>query len=406
MKTNKILDMKYALTQVLYFGSFCALLGYASVYLLAQHVSNSVIGIVLALTSVIAVITQPMIASYADNHQEIKLSRIIVIFLIVAIALSISLFFLGHITMLLLCAFVGIVTCMMTIQPLLNSMAFMFEKHGIAINYGVARGLGSAAYALVSLTLGYMVEDFGASILPLVYIILNLLLTIAVYTFVLPKQYEKKDITKEKEDTVVQEDLSFLDFCKRYRMFMLFALGTVLVFFTHTVINNFFIQVITPIGGTESQMGIAVFIAAILELPAMSLFNIMREKAGCENLLKISAIAFLIKHVITFLAPGMMLIYVAQVTQIFAYAIFLPASVYYANEVIDQCDRIKGQSIVTASVTASGIIANLAGGFLLDAIGVHSLLFLGVIISVLGAIVIFISTNNKKVQDIPEHESC
>ena len=62
---------------------------------------------------------------------------------------------------------------MMTIQPLLNSLAFLFEKYGIEVNYGLARGLGSAAYALASAVLGYLVEDFGTSMIPLFYIIGN-----------------------------------------------------------------------------------------------------------------------------------------------------------------------------------------------------------------------------------------
>ena len=81
---------------------------------------------------------------------------------------------------------------------------------------------------------------------------------------------------------------------------MIFVVGVILVFFTHTIINNFFIQVITPIGGTESQMGIAVFIAAIVELPAMAMFNVMRKKIDCSTLLKISVIIFGLKHLLTF----------------------------------------------------------------------------------------------------------
>ena len=78
-------------------------------------------------------------------------------------------FLFGKGSILLLIAFIGVSTFMQTITPLLNSMAFVFEKHGIEINFGLGRGLGSAAYALVSMGLGYLVEDVGASILPLVY---------------------------------------------------------------------------------------------------------------------------------------------------------------------------------------------------------------------------------------------
>lgn len=388
MKRVLSLDIKYSLIQVLYFGAFCALMGYASVYLLSQGVSNSVIGIVLALTSVIGVITQPMIAAYADKNKQIELRTIIMVFIAVAIILSGLIYFMKGASVILLCVFVGIVTMLMTIQPLLNSIAFIFEKYGIEINYGIGRGLGSAAYAIVSFILGYMVEDFGTSVIPLVYLCLNILLIIVVYTYVVPKNLKNEIKTEVAQEQIEEKQLSFIQFTKTYKKFTIFVLGVVLVFFSHTVINNFFIQVITPINGTESQMGTAVFLAAILELPAMGMFNKIRQKIDCGTLIKISAILFAVKHTITFLATNMTMIYIAQVFQIGAYAIMIPASVYYVNEIIAKQDVNKGQSMVPMAITASGIIANLIGGILIDSIGVHQVLFIGVIISIVGAVIV------------------
>lgn len=388
MKRVLSLDIKYSLIQVLYFGAFCALMGYASVYLLSQGVSNSVIGIVLALTSVIGVITQPMIAAYADKNKQIELRTIIMAFIAVAIILSGLIYFMKGASVILLCVFVGIVTMLMTIQPLLNSIAFIFEKYGIEINYGIGRGLGSAAYAIVSFILGYMVEDFGTSVIPLVYLCLNILLIIVVYTYVVPKNLKNEIKTEVAQEQIEEKQLSFIQFTKTYKKFTIFVLGVVLVFFSHTVINNFFIQVITPINGTESQMGTAVFLAAILELPAMGMFNKIRQKIDCGTLIKISAILFAVKHTITFLATNMTMIYIAQVFQIGAYAIMIPASVYYVNEIIAKQDVNKGQSMVPMAITASGIIANLIGGILIDSIGVHQVLFIGVIISIVGAVIV------------------
>lgn len=396
MNKTRILDVKYALTQILYFASFSALMGYASVYLLGQGVSNSLIGTTLALVSIIAVFTQPMAASAVDK-KVIKLQSLVNIILIATVILSLCLYFFELPTMMLLCVFVGIVTFMMTVQPLFNSMAFLFEKYGIQINYGLARGLGSAAYALASAVLGYLVEDFGTGVIPLFYIIGNILLIIVVYTYVVPKnqQHLVQHEQQNKEETE-QKQLSFFQFCALYKKFMIFVVGVVLVFFTHTIINNFFIQVITPIGGTESQMGIAVFIAAIVELPAMAMFNIMRKKINCATLLKLSVVMFALKHLLTFLATNIFMIYVAQVLQIGAYAIFIPASVYYVNEVISKQDLVKGQSMVTVGITASGIIANFAGGILLDAVGVYRLLMIGVVVSVVGGLIVFGSIEKKK----------
>lgn len=393
MKRLAILDTKYSLTQVFYFASFCALMGYASVYLLDKGVSNTLIGTTLALVSIIAVVTQPMIASIIDK-KHLRLQSIIILILFVTVLLSLLLYFFKMPIMLLLCVFVGIVTCMMTIQPLLNSLAFVFEKYGIEVNYGLGRGLGSAAYAFASIALGYFVEKFNASIIPLVYIIFNILLIVVVYLYVIPKNMKHESHINHDENNI-QEQLSFVQFCVRYKKFMIFILGIIFVFFTHTLINNFFIQIITPIGGKESEMGIAVFLAAIVELPAMAMFNTVRQKLKCSTLLKISVVMFAVKHLITFLASNVIMIYIAQVFQMGAYAIFVPASVYYVNEVISKGDFVKGQSMVTVGITASGIIANLAGGVLLDTISVSQVLLIGMVVSVIGTVIVFLSIENE-----------
>lgn len=392
MKRILSLDIKYSAIQFIFFGSICAIMGYASVYLIAQGVSNSLIGTILAAISVIVVFTQPAIASFADKNKHIELRKIIAAVMVAAVVLSVGVYLSSSITMLLLCMFVCASTCLQTVMPLMNSLAFVFEKYGVEINYGIARGIGSAAYALVSFALGFLVEDFGTSIIPLVYIIFNVLLVFVVHSFVLPKSEMTETVVEQKESEEVEEEqLSFVGFFKKYKKFMIFVLGVIVVYFTHTIINNFFIQVLTPIGGTESDMGTAVFLAAIVELPAMGLFNVIRKKVNVSTLLKFSAIMFAVKHGLTFLATDMTLIYVAQFTQIAAYAILIPASVYYVNSIIAKQDQIKGQSMVTMAMTASGIVANLAGGFLLDGIGVHNVLLVGTIISVIGAVIVIAS---------------
>lgn len=396
MKRLLSLDIKYSVIQALYFGSFCALMGYASVYLLDQNVSNSLIGTILAGISVIVVFTQPAIASYADKNKHIELKKIVAVVIAAAVVLSAGIYFAKGITLLVLCLFVGISTCLQTVMPLMNSLAFVFEKHGYEINYGIARGMGSAAYAFASFALGYLVEDFGTSIIPLIYLACNILLLVVVHGFVLPKTAVIEVQAEKEEETEVLEQLSFGKFFAKYKKFMVFVFGIIVVYFAHTIINNFFIQILTPIGGTESDMGTAVFLAAIVELPAMGLFNMIRKKISISNLLKISAIMFAVKHGLTFLATDMTLIYVAQFTQIAAYAILIPASVYYVNSIIAKQDQIKGQSMITMAMTASGIVANLAGGFLLDMIGVHNVLLVGAIVSVVGAVIVILSVEKVK----------
>ena len=62
-------------------------------------------------------------------------------------------------------------------------------------------------------------------------------------------------------------------------------------------------------------MGNAVFLAAMLELPTMAYFTKLSKKVNCGTLIKISIILFLVKHVITYFADGMTMIYIAQAFQ-------------------------------------------------------------------------------------------
>ncbi len=388
MKKEKVLDIKYAGSQIFYFAAFCAMMGYASVYLLDKKFNNSTIGIVLAVSNIIAVIAQPMLASFADKHKKIELRQMLSIIMMIVIALSAILYIVPVTGMMILILVVTIFALMSSIMPLMNSLAFTFEKYGIHINYGLARGLGSVAYAVTSMALGHIVADYSPELLPLFYIIFSVLLYLVVKVFVLPKgDYQIiEDNHQEKEETTTQ--LSFGQFCAKYKKFIVFLLGFVLVYFAHTIINNFFIQIINNIGGNSSDMGNAIFLAAMLELPTMAYFNQLSKKVNCGTLIKFSIIMFLVKHVITFFATNMLMIYIGQVCQMFAYALFIPASVYYVNEKIAVADRVKGQSMVTTAMTLSGVFANFIGGILLDAIGVHEVLLVGVVLSVVGAIIV------------------
>lgn len=389
MDSRKSLNIKYMASQIFYFGAFAAMMGYASVYLLYKGFSNSTIGIILSLCSILAVFMQPALASFADNHKNIEIRKIINTIVAIAIILSVALLVIPTNQTLIFILIVAIFSLETTIMPLINTLAFIFEKYGIQINFGIARGLGSVAYALTSMALGYIVEWFSPDLLPICYVVFNALLFIVVHLFVLPKNAQIINADEESEtEAEVQENVSLLKFASKYKKFIVFLLGFVLVYFAHTIINNFFIQIITNVGGNSSDMGNAVFLAAMLELPTMAYFTKLSQKVNCGTLIKASIVLFLAKHAITYLATNMVMIYIAQVLQMGAYALFIPASVYYVNCKVDNKDIVKGQSFVTTSMTMSGVFANIIGGILLDAVGVSEVLLIGVILSLIGAVIV------------------
>lgn len=394
---NKSLDIRYACIHGFYWMICCAMTGYASVFLLDKGFNNAMIGIVLSVSNILAVVGQPAVASYMDKATKLTLRMLVSLILVAIIVLSFVLSFISNTSPLLLLLVIIVFTLMLTMQPFINSLTFAFEKQGIHINFGLARGIGSVAYAVISLILGNIVAVFSPHILPYFYVGLSMCALAFVYTFYLPGHKDEIVHEKRQEEHV---QLSMKQFIQKYKTFMFLLVATVFLFFDHSIINNFFIQVVNHIGGNSADMGNAIFLAAVLELPTMALFTKIQKKVGCRQMMMVSAVFFSVKHILTYFAANMFMIYVAQVMQMLAYAVFIPASVYYVSQLVDAHDMNKGQALVTGAMTLASVFASLAGGVLLDALGVSKVLMIGAIVSVMGTVFMFMS-----VEDVDKKEA-
>lgn len=388
MEQSKSVNIKYSLLQGIYFVGFCTVMGYAAVYLGSIGMSSSLIGIVLAIANILTSIAQPVLGSFVDKS-NVSMKKVLMIMFGLCSVLSVLLMLASKVTFLAAVLFIAVSTILYTTMPLVNSLAFAFQKQGIDVKFGVARGIGSVAYALASLVLGNVVKAISPTLMPLAYIVIFLGILPLVRSFRMPET-EVDEVVEEK---VVEKESTSV-FIKKHLKFMIFLAGFVLVYFDHTIINNFFITVIKNVGGNTGDMGNAVFLAAMLELPTMALFEKYKNKINIKNTIVISAVFFTLKHTLTYFATNMFMIYLAQATQMLAYALFIPASVYYVDKLFDAKDAVKGQALVTTSMTVSGVLASFLGGILLDNMGVYETLLLGLVLSAIGTIVMIITVEN------------
>src|SRR5699024_9571273 len=154
-------------------------------------------------------------------------------------------------------------------------------------------------------------------------------------------------------------------FLLKYRRLTLLIVGVIFLLFSQTLVSYFFIQVITPIGGDNASMGIAIFIAAGIEFPVIMRFDWLAQKRPIEFWLKISVVFFIIKNIVTFLASNMFMIYFAQFLQFGAFALTFPALVNYINVIVAPKDLVKGQTLLTLGVTDCSVFARLLAGVLI-----------------------------------------
>ncbi len=160
------------------------------------------------------------------------------------------------------------------------------------------------------------------------------------------------------------------------------------------------IQIISTLGGGETELGYANFLQAILELPVMALITLVFRKISAQKLLVISGVAFFIKILILVFAKSMVGMFVSQSFQLFAYAVFIPAAAYYVSQTMEQLDQVKGQAFVTSAITVGGVFSNLISGVILDHLGIRFMLVTGSLVCGVGVVIGWVAMTK-----LPHHKT-
>ncbi len=395
-KLSRELTLKYALLQSLFWMGQCCMFGFAAVYLKSRGFDNTQVGVALCLASVLSIIIQPLIAGFADRTTKVSLRTITMALMLIVFGLGIVLLIIPDSYLFITILYMIIIAIQITIVSLLNSLALEYINLGILMNYGLARGISSIAFASTSFALGIVFKYYSGRILLPIFLVSYVLFIGALILFKIDTSSIPLPEKEVVETTQKQSDGIFA-FLKKYKKFTILLIGMTMVMYSHNLINTYLINIVENVGGNNTDAGISLAIAAGLELPTMAVFVLLVKKVKCSTLLKISAFFFFVKSGVVLLAPNMLTINLSQILQLFAYALFTPASVYYVNEIIDAKNSVKGQSMVNvATFSLVGAIGSITGGKLLDTKGVSAMLLVATIVTGIGFIIVCFSTEDTK----------
>ena len=388
MNTNKkqFWTLRYILLNATYFAAFCTIHACAAVYLLEQGFSNAEVGVLLAVANIVSAVVQPIAADIIDRPGWLTNRRFIMICVAIIGIGSLLLMFLHSSKIAVFIIYALIYMIQFAYQPVMTALCFEYQKAGADIMYGLARGLGSASFAVTSAIIGKAVEKNGVSLLLIVNIVAMLFSTVLIFFFKKPENAASSD---PENSPKAKDNGGMAAFIRKYPAYMLFLVGTICFFFAHNMINDFMIQIIRNLGGGEAQLGYANFLQAILELPVMALIGIVLKKIAPQKLMVFSGAAFLVKILILLFAANMATMYISQSFQLFAYAVFIPASAYYVSNTMEEADQVKGQAFITSAITMGGVFSNLISGFILDHLGMKSMLVTGSVVCAIGVVIAF-----------------
>ena len=395
----KHLTLKYACINAAYLMLICATAGYAYNFLSQSGFADSAVGIIITLVSICGLISQTTFGSIIDKSEKLDEKKFVSLTMIVNIISSALLLFIPEGNVLTIIVSVIAFTSASAGMPFLNSMAFIYEKDGATINYGLGRGVGSAAYAVGSALLGQLWALAGRTIIPIYMIVF------AVATLLFMQIMPTAPKIENEDNQQVQESLSYGAFFSKYKKIIIPVLSMVLIYFAHMMFNTYIAKVIGNIigpeaaaveGTVEGYQGTALFIQAMCELPTMFAFGLILKKFSINKLMCIATVFYSFKHILVAFCPNMYVFYFIMVLQMFSYAILLPGGVYLANEIVSAEDRNKGQAVIAAASTVGGLLASLVGGQLFTFMSVSTVMILGAAITVLGTVFMFIGVGTLK----------
>ena len=338
MDTTKQLNIEYFSLQSLFWMTYCMVVGFSITYLLSCGYSNSEAGYILASANICALVLQPFFADLADRSKKINAMTIFLISISIIFVCSIGLFFISVRSVILTLIYVVMITLANAVIAFLTSVQFLMDPSKTKINFGLCRAGGSLFFAILSAAMGILIERIGMKSIPTaLFIITFLIIILCIYItrHRIHTTYESTNALAHKESS------SLLVFFKENPKFMVLSIAMLFIYYAHAFITNFTISIVRNVGGDHREMGYLIAFMALMELPGMIGFKKISQRFKVSSLLLFSMMMFSVKAIIVWLSPSLIALTFGFALQVVSFALYIPASVQYANIMIDEKDTVK-----------------------------------------------------------------
>ena len=317
----------------------------------------------LALGNILGVILQPFVAAAADRAKRVTLQQMTAGMAIAIILLLILMQCMSKMVPGIVLSFLIVNMLLQVVQPLINSISLYYVNHGIYVDFGIGRGVGSASYAVAASFLGILIGRYYGLAIMAVGCLSFAVMFVTLISMPVVKDPNESKKEEQKNTANRQRGGGILEFACRYRNYMLVLLGMIL--------------------------------SAMSELPTMLLFSRLVGKWDSRKLIRFAAVMFSVKALGYLVCGSISFLYAVQMLQMLSFALCLPSAVYYVNETMAVEDRVKGQSLLIASSTMGGVFGSLSGGVLVDFAGIKAMLATGLGLSMIGTAIVCIFVSRK-----------
>ena len=393
MDNTKQLNIEYFSLQSLFWMTYCMVVGFSVTYLLSCGYSNSEAGYILASANICALILQPFLADLADHSKKINAMTILLVSIAIIFVCSIELFFISIRSVVLTLIYVVMITLANAVIAFLTSVQFLMDTSKSKINFGLCRAGGSLCFAILSALMGIMIERIGMKSIPTALFIITLFIFVLCMYITRHRINDKQTTGSTLEK---RKSSSLFIFFRENPKFMILSVAMLFIYYAHAFITNFTISIVRNVGGNHRDMGYLIAFMALMELPGMIGFKEISRRFKVSSLLLFSMIMFSVKAIIVWLSPSLITLTFGFALQVVSFALYIPASVQYANIIIDEKDTVKAQMMFNFMQAGGAVFSSIIGGWLIDFSGISHALLVGAILSCIGTMIAFMGIQNTK----------
>ena len=387
----KRVERHYAAVQGTYWAANCSLRGLTAVFLSYHGLTDGQIGYTSSLIYFCTNTLSLLLSAWADRHPLSPLKRTVSALFLLALAAA-GVLYLLPLPVLLMMVVYALDCCFHNCaDSILNALMMQYVDNGIPARYGWPRGVGSITYATMAWVLGILMERYTPNIILPVFLLMCGLSLVAILTLPDPGPRKLRESGRK---------VSYIEMLRSNPTLVLLLCACILAGMGQCAGSTFLIRVVEKLGGTSEELGLAMFIQAGVELPAMFASSWLLKRFSARVLLTLSFCAGGLKMLMLALVPSLPLLYGVMAFSVFCFGIFGFASVLFVNSIAGEQEKVRAQSLLSLCYTsgAGGILGNLLAGALIGPLGVSNLLLVSAGLCACGAGVMLLCLRQYRIQ--------
>jgi MFS transporter, PPP family, 3-phenylpropionic acid transporter len=349
----KSIKLNLLIVYFLAYGALACYFPFLAIYFKSRELTYIQTGIAFSIISLVSIIVQPLMGYLADKY--LNKNKIVLINMF-ACSLLIYLYIFANGFYSVALATIALIFFQGSIMSILDAYCYDISDKVPEVNYGQIRLMGSIGFAVLSLILGGLIQNFDINISFFLYSGLFM-----VSALILSGIGFKSTLHSVRPSTT-----DIFEVLKNYK-FILFVLSVMVLNIAIQAHGNYIAMLIEATGGNVANLGFVWFASALSEIPAFFFGAKLLKKYGEMNIYIISLILYIIRMLLSAYSTSYNMVIAVQFMQSITYPLYLFATMQYINVIVP--DKIRASGITMLSSLGfglGGLIGNLGGGFILQ----------------------------------------